>query len=479
MQITHQSESFKSTTDLHCLLDLFCQRYSSNEGFLILHHCAPTLAADEKRIFICLNPCLKIYLSDSIEHTVTTEHSTEGVPLNTLKRVQSALAHSEHSACVPTLAGFFSYEFLTELESIPLPAIDLFSLPEYIFFLYTQIIEIPLCPATEVTLHNFSYQDLPDCFWDAGTIQEYFQHKASAESTTTALVPANPTFDTVGDFSTLSRQSYCKTVNSIRDHIADGDVYQVNFSHCFTLPFDLPPRSLYQATCSGRIAEQGLFFHVRNNLNQPVSIVSDSPETFFHVRNGRVTTCPIKGTIQRSPDDAQAVAALLSSAKDQAELAMIVDLLRNDLGKVAEPGSVKVKTHARLQSLEHVHHLVSDITATLRTEYTALDTLCALYPCGSITGAPKVAAMHYIARYEAQRRGIYTGSPGFFAPGGDATFSVAIRTATILNQTMYFQAGGGIVYQSEASAEYQETLVKAASLYSAYQRTGKSLFGVN
>lgn len=475
MQIAHQSRLCKSATDLHTVLDVFCQQHSSKEGFLVLHHCAPTLAADEKRIFICLNPCLKISLSNSIEHSETITRITKGAPLDALKTVQSELARSQHSACIPALAGFFSYEFLTELESIPVPEIDLFSLPEYIFFLYTQVIEIPLCSTTEITVHNFTYQDLPDCFWHAGDIEEYFKHTPVTKVTVQADVPADSSWDTAGNFSALSRDNYCNIIDSIRNHIADGDVYQVNFAHCFSLPFAKPPSSLYRATRSNRIAEQGLFFQVLNKSNEPVSIVSDSPETFFHVRSRQVTTCPIKGTIQRSPNDTQAVAELLSSAKDQAELAMIVDLLRNDLGKVAEPGSVKVKTHARLQSLEHVHHLVSDITATLKAEYTALDTLCALYPCGSITGAPKVAAMQYIARYETQRRGIYTGSPGFFAPGGDATFSVAIRTATILNQTMHFQAGGGIVYQSEPNAEYEETLAKAASLYSAYQRAGGKL----
>jgi len=163
------------------------------------------------------------------------------------------------------------------------------------------------------------------------------------------------------------------------------------------------------------------------------------------------------------------VEQLKNSKKDLAELAMIVDLLRNDLGKNAIPGSVHVSQHARIQQLPHLFHLVSDVRALVNDHVSAFQILCSLFPSGSITGAPKIAAMQYINSIEAVTRGIYTGSIGFFGLGSYAEFNVAIRTALIQGKNIYLNAGGGIVYGSDPEEEYWETIVKAKNLLKAYR----------
>lgn len=251
--------------------------------------------------------------------------------------------------------------------------------------------------------------------------------------------------------------TFCEGVEQIREAIARGDVYQTNLTRRFTAdPAD--PADLYLALtepdpprCSAFIRGDGW------------TIASASPELFlqFDRLRGVAESRPIKGTVRRTGHDEAEIAALLSSRKDSAEHLMIVDLVRNDLGKVAPGGRVSVADYRTVRTLPHVHHLESTVRAEGLESVTLADLIGALFPGGSITGAPKRAAVGMIHRLEPVARGIYTGAIGFHDLRGRTELSVAIRTAVVTPQSTRYHAGGGIVWESDAAAEDDESLAKS------------------
>ncbi len=262
----------------------------------------------------------------------------------------------------------------------------------------------------------------------------------------------------------FSPQAYVVAVGQAIEHIRAGDIYQVNLSQRFDVPLaaGTSPLTLYGRL---RARTRALFSAY---LDTPsASVLSLSPERFLRVRGRAVETCPIKGTRPRGADpqqDAALAAALTASAKDRAELSMIVDLERNDLGRVCEPGTVQVAEHAALYTLATVHHTVTRVAGTLRSDVDTAALLRATFPGGSITGAPKIRAMEIIEALEPTRRGVYTGAVGYLDYGGDLDLNIAIRTVPVIGDTAYVQAGGGIVAESDPDAEHEETLTKAAAL---------------
>jgi para-aminobenzoate synthetase component I len=278
-----------------------------------------------------------------------------------------------------------------------------------------------------------------------------------------AAVPTPPPKDRREVTSSLSRRDYLAAVERILEHIAAGDAFQVNFAQRLTGRFDGDAMALYRRLRDQSPAPFGACLPA-------IGLASVSPETFLAVDGRRVRTRPVKGTRPRATDpllDAAHADDLVTSAKDRAENVMVVDLERNDLGRVCEPGSVEVPELCRLEAHPTVWHLVSDVEGRLRdgVGYGAL--LRATFPCGSITGAPKVAAMTIIEQLEQVRRGWYCGAVGFLAPGR-LRLSVAIRTATrFADATVDHGAGGGIVADSDPAAEHAESLDKGAAFLRA------------
>jgi para-aminobenzoate synthetase / 4-amino-4-deoxychorismate lyase len=260
------------------------------------------------------------------------------------------------------------------------------------------------------------------------------------------------------------RLAYDEAVRTIREGIAAGDVYQVNHTLRFHAPFAGSAAALYDALTARR---QGLYHAFIED--GAWAVVSASPELFFE-RDGRdILTRPMKGTLRRGrwlDEDRARVRCLADSPKDRAENLMIVDLLRNDLGRVAEFGSVRVPRLFEIETYPTVHQMTSTITATLRADVSLCDIFAAMFPCGSVTGAPKVTAMRTIARLEEEPRGPYCGAVGVVRPDGSATFNVAIRTLVIdtVRRDAVYGAGGGITWDSSADAEYDEIAAKAALL---------------
>ncbi len=268
----------------------------------------------------------------------------------------------------------------------------------------------------------------------------------------------------------IDRATYDAAIERIRDHIAAGETYQTNFTLRLHSTIGGDPRGLYRDLCFAQRGGHAVYLDTGRHR-----VLSASPELFFRLEGTRITTRPMKGTIRRGrwPQEDEAMAAtLVASAKDRAENAMIVDLLRNDLGRIAEPGVVSWDRVFEAERYETVWQLTSTVTATLPAATGLTDVFRALFPSGSVTGAPKVSSMQIISELEDSPRGVYCGAVGWLAPEGApgprASFNVAIRTVVIDASTGYaeYGVGGGITWDSSASGEYDETIAKAKVLTS-------------
>ncbi len=260
--------------------------------------------------------------------------------------------------------------------------------------------------------------------------------------------------------TSVSQQEYRETVAAIRDLIAAGDTYQVNYTLRHRFRFAGDAKTSFADLCRTQPTPYAAFIDTGR-----YQILSASPELFFDLRDRVLTTRPMKGTASRGrwwEEDEAAKHALRVSAKERAENLMIVDLLRNDMGMVARTGSVRVRSLFDVETLGTVHQLTSTIQAELRAGIGMVALFQALFPCGSVTGAPKRRTMEIIAGQEKSPRGVYTGCIGYVSPGGDARFSVAIRTIVIDSATGRGELGigSGITYESRAEAEYAECLAK-------------------
>jgi para-aminobenzoate synthetase component 1 len=276
----------------------------------------------------------------------------------------------------------------------------------------------------------------------------------------------------IGLRSTFTHRGYLDAVTRVRDYIVAGDIFQANLSQRFQAPLTEPAFDLYARLRRGNPAAFAAYLDFGD-----VRVMSASPERFLRLdANGRhVETRPIKGTRPRGlgpMHDAALGRALSESDKDRAENVMIVDLLRNDLSRVCRPGTVRVPELFALEQHPTVHHLVSTVVGELDPAADAIDLLRAAFPGGSITGAPKVRAMEIIAELEPSQRGVYCGSIGYLSTTGAMDTNIVIRTYLALRGRVYFQAGGGIVADSDPELEYRETLDKARALIGALAGMG-------
>jgi para-aminobenzoate synthetase/4-amino-4-deoxychorismate lyase len=260
---------------------------------------------------------------------------------------------------------------------------------------------------------------------------------------------------------------YESRFSRVKDYIAAGDIYQANLSFRARFAFAGDARALYEQLLPQSGAAHCAYIDMVGEDGGP-HILSLSPELFFDLSgDGRITVRPMKGTASRDADDEAARAALAASEKNRAENLMIVDLLRNDLSRIAEPRSVEAGELFKIETYPTLHAMVSTVTARKRAEAGVADILRALFPCGSVTGAPKIRAMEILRQLESSPRGAYCGAIGHFAPDGSARFNVAIRTLTVWGDEGELGIGGGVVQDSRADSEYDECLLKARFFESA------------
>jgi anthranilate synthase component 1 len=261
--------------------------------------------------------------------------------------------------------------------------------------------------------------------------------------------------------SNFTLEGYADVVRRAREYIYAGDVFQVVPSQQFTRPTKVTPLTLYRVL---RALNPSPYMYLVDTGE--IQIVGASPEMLVRVENGEVTTRPIAGTRPRGATDADDTALereILRDDKEIAEHVMLVDLGRNDVGRVSVPGTVRVERLAHVERFSHLMHLVSQVTGQLNEGLDAFDAFDALFPAGTLSGAPKVRAMEIIDEFEPVRRGPYGGALGYFSLRGDADFAITIRTVSLRNGVATVQAGGGIVADSQPELEYQECISKASA----------------
>lgn len=358
------------------------------------------------------------------------------------------------------LFGYLSYDLKDHLEKLPRTSIDSLCLPHLYF----------VAPSIIVVHDKFSDNTILCMPKRTHSEQNDFDHDLAVfKQMILAEPPVNGRFsgNAKGFRSNFTKTNYIKAVDRIREYIAAGDVYQVNMSQRFEMDFDGDTFSLFKTLYYNNPAP--FFAYINAGDHQ---IVSTSPERFLLQTGEKVETRPIKGTRPRgtTPDEDKRLGRELEqSKKDDAELSMIVDLLRNDIGKVCKAGSVRVAEHKRLEAYQNVFHLVSIVEGRLDEGRDAIDLLRATFPGGSITGCPKIRTMEIIDELEPNRRHIYTGSIGYISFHNTMDLSIAIRTATVYNGKIFFSVGGGIVFDSDPHDEFEETIHKGRTLMEVFK----------
>lgn len=265
--------------------------------------------------------------------------------------------------------------------------------------------------------------------------------------------------------TSISKRRYISIIEKTKQYIASGDIYQANITQRFSCNFTQSHANFYRKLRLISPAPFGAFLKEKK-----ATVICNSPERFIYKRDSYVETRPIKGTRKRAADkekDEKLIKELLSSEKDRAEHIMIVDLERNDLGRICETGTVTVNELMRVESYANVHHLVSIVSGNLKQGKDIFDCVKHMFPGGSITGAPKLRAMEIIDELEPVKRGIYCGSIGYIDASGDADLNIAIRTGVATKNRLFFNVGGGIVSDSDPYDEYDETIIKAKAFLAA------------
>jgi para-aminobenzoate synthetase component I len=403
-----------------------------------------------------------VYQPDTIITTIgefTVVHSAEGSIESTddpFAVIQQVLVDSQRISNIKTdspfiggALGYFSYDLARQVEHLPEIAEKTSAFPDMQFGIYDSALIFDHQRETAVLVG----------YGDADVLRKRFDQWRSRlkNGRSTGLKPLKVLEELS---SNMDFELYQQKFKRVKDYIRDGDVYQINLAQRWSAKAEGNAWEAYRLMRESSPAPFGAYLN-----SEFGEVLSNSPERFVQVLNGLVTAAPIKGTQPRVVEDEQTdrsnAEALVNSSKDQAENLMIVDLLRNDLGRVCKTGTVEVKKLFELQSFANVHHLVSTITGQLAEGKHALDLMRACFPGGSITGAPKVRAMEVIEELESDRRGIYCGSIAYISFNGNMDSNIAIRTLVHEGGELHFSAGGGLVSDSDVEAEFQESLLKA------------------
>ncbi len=424
------------------------------QPWAILLRSASETHIDSRFDVLVANPIatLETVAGDTQIKTDTQEYVSQDDPFSLLDKLQQQLLPNLELGAewdlpfVGGALGYFSYDLGRRVESMPELATKDLQTPDMAVGLYewTLVVDHKLEKACVVGqnieqawqwLNSQSLDDVED-------------------------------FKLIGDWqSNMTQASYASRFDRVQEYLLSGDCYQINLAQRFNAPYQGSEWQAYTKLEAANQAPFSAFIRMPNS-----AIISVSPERFLELKDNVIETKPIKGTRPRSQNaelDQANARDLQTAEKDQAENLMIVDLLRNDIGRVASPGSVHVPKLFDIESFPAVHHLVSTIRADLDTQYSAADLLRACFPGGSITGAPKVRAMQIIEELEPHRRSAYCGSIGYISRHGRMDTSITIRTLVAEDNKLYAWAGGGVVADSDCAAEYQETLDKLSKILPA------------
>ena len=361
--------------------------------------------------------------------------------------------------------GFIGYEVARHFERLPAPEGPPPPLPESAFLMAENlaIFDHVTRRVRLLTLHRPGAEPYEAAEQRLDEMEERLLSERLPPST------PKPSANGAAWRSNVTRGRFEGMVDAAREHILAGDAFQVVLSQRFSKPLAARPFDVYR--CLRGINPSPYMFHV--SLGGGRHVVGTSPEVLVRVEGDRVVTRPLAGTRRRGADAAQDQALereLLADVKERAEHVMLVDLGRNDVGRVAEPGSVRVERLMEVERYSHVMHISSTVAGRLAPGRTSLDALRAAFPAGTVSGAPKIRAMEIIADLEPEQRGCYAGSLGYVGFGGSLDMAITLRTIVIAGGTAYVQAGAGVVADSNPSREFQETLEKAGAMFAAIEQ---------
>jgi anthranilate synthase component 1 len=398
----------------------------------------------------------------------------EGHPLETL-RALIAESRIEMPADLPPIAaglfGYLGYDMIRLVEHLPGINPDPLGLPDAVL-MRPSVVAVLDGVKGEVTVVAPA--------WVSSGLSARAAYAQAAERVMDALrdldraPPAQRDFGEVAQVgemrSNFTHEGYKAAVEKAKDYIRAGDIFQVVPSQRWAQDFRLPPFALYRSLRKTNPSPFMFFFNFGG-----FQVVGASPEILVRLRDREVTVRPIAGTRKRgaTPEEDRALEAdLLSDKKELAEHLMLLDLGRNDVGRVAKIGTVRPTEKFIIERYSHVMHIVSNVVGEIAEGEDALSALLAGLPAGTVSGAPKVRAMEIIDELEPEKRGVYGGGVGYFAANGEMDFCIALRTAVLKDETLYIQSGGGVVYDSDPEAEYQETVNKARALRRAAEDAG-------
>ena len=362
--------------------------------------------------------------------------------------------------------GYLAYETMTRFEELPSPDRDSLRLPESLFmFVDTMLVFDHITHKIKVLSYVHLDGDVEQAYQKAvdkidNLVKRLSQPLHPSQHTESATLKNNYKLS-----SNLSKDEFEESVAKIKQYITDGEAIQVVLSQRLAQPTDVAPFEIYRALRTINPSPYMFFLDFTD-----FHIIGTSPEILVRVEDGVVTTRPLAGTRPRGKnptEDARLEHELRNDEKERAEHIMLVDLGRNDIGRVSEPGTVKVSDLMAVERYSHVMHLVTHVQGRLSHGLTAFDALRACFPAGTVTGAPKIRAMEIISELEPEKRGPYAGAIGYFSFSGNMDMAIAIRTMVMTKGIAYVQAGGGIVYDSVPEREYEESMNKAQALLKA------------
>lgn len=439
-----------------------------------------SLASEQARYsIIAADPFLILKNRGNVNFLIenNSEKKIIGNTFDLLKDIFSKYSHQDttegflNSGCA---IGFFGYDLNTQLENLASFEVDDLNISDCIMCFYDVIFIVDeITQETKIVSTGLPFKGskvLPK----AKNRLKYFIDLINAKPEKAVIDHAF--IESKQIKSNFTKRKYIDSIKKAISYIKEGDIYQVNLSQRFSMEIrETDAFSIYKKLRELSPAPFSAYFD-----SDEFTLLSSSPERFLKVRGKEVETKPIKGTRPRSnnlDEDKRLADELLGSEKDRAENVMIVDVLRNDLGRVCMPGSVKTSSLFDLEKYKTVMHLVSTVKGQLEKNMDIFDLLKASFPGGSITGAPKIRAMEIINELEPTKRGPYTGCFGYIGFDGSVDLNILIRTIIIKKNLAYFQVGGGIVFDSEPEKEYQETLDKGIALFKALGYNGRLING--
>jgi anthranilate synthase component 1 len=423
--------------------------------------------------FIGVDPFLVMTSRDgSVDWEGTPPVSVEGTPLEVLRAVLESYSSPALSGLPPLHAGavgYLGYDVVRYLEELPQTTVDEVGTPELMLMFPRSLLAFDHLRQRVAVVSNVVAGDGPGAYDRA---VERIEALVAALGTPLAYAPRALTpVEVALPASSMAREQFEAAVEAAKEYIMAGDIFQVVIAQRFSAPLDADPFEIYRVL---RLVNPSPYmFYLRH---PEITVIGSSPEPLIKVEGGHITQRPIAGSRPRGAteeEDAALAAELVADEKERAEHIMLVDLARNDVGRVSRWGSVRVEELMVVERYSHIMHLVSQVGGELRDGCSALDALYASFPAGTVSGAPKIRAMEIIDELEPTRRGPYAGVVGYFDFSGNLDTCIALRTAYIAGGQFHIQAGGGIVADSDPGKEWWESVNKAKALLTAAQIAGR------